>query len=691
MKSRVGRGGILQTLTITLLTASATPEIQAQPLQGDDARYAIAGRGPNHRVWTRVTLVTNAVGEVATRTNAYTELATGMHYQQDGQWAESQDLIELTSDGGASAVHGPAKVHFKANLNTAGAITLTTASNRVFETRPLALVFYDAQSGRVALIAAVQNCVGELVPPNQVVYKSAFGSLADVRLVYTKVGVESDLVLLQHPTLPAGWDPRTTRLELWHEWIGTPSPREVSRMIHRESDAAAREAMAEPDLIEHILDFGDLWLPTGSAYSSEDRAPMTAGVAATTGVPDFVRRTGQIPVAKSWLNLTNRAVLVEAVRWEEIEPKLQRLSSGPQATLAGNRMECLGQLPAPMTPPFGQAINESRSVYSPNGVVLDWIGVSSSGTDYTFASGETYFVTNNGYFSGTLTFQPNCVIKLPANAYLLTYGSVVCNGSSGAPSILTSRDDDAFGETLPSSTHNPSYAASQAVWDYYTSGDSFHDMRIRWAHTGIQYDGSAGSVSSCVFELCETGVYGASSVDASVCGVGTPYSPTEGVSANITDFCTSDADSNGLPDVWEYAYFGQIGVYLNADSDNDSLSNYQEYQQGTNPMNSDTDGDGMPDGWELLQSLNPLSNDAADDPDGDWVTNRLEYLQSSNPHDVMVVAWGDNSAGQCNVVTNLQGGVSVKCGDVHSVALRNNGLLAIWGNNSMVRPTFPAV
>ena len=39
----------------------------------------------------------------------------------------------------------------------------------------------------------------------------------------------------------------------------------------------------------------------------------------------------------------------------------------------------------------------------------------------------------------------------------------------------------------------------------------------------------------------------------------------------------------------------------------------------------------MPDGWEAARGLNPGLDDAAVDADGDWLTNRQEYLRGTCP------------------------------------------------------------
>ncbi len=120
------------------------------------------------------------------------------------------------------------------------------------------------------------------------------------------------------------------------------------------------------------------------------------------------------------------------------------------------------------------------------------------------------------------------------------------------------------------------------------------------------------------------------------------------------------------------------------DSDGDGLTDaFENLVSATNPNNADTDGDGMSDGWEWEHGLNPLvAADAADDPDGDWLTNLLEYnggTNSTNPHDLMVLAWGYEHDGQLIVPTSLRDVVQVAGGSDFSLALRSDGTVASWG------------
>ena len=44
-----------------------------------------------------------------------------------------------------------------------------------------------------------------------------------------------------------------------------------------------------------------------------------------------------------------------------------------------------------------------------------------------------------------------------------------------------------------------------------------------------------------------------------------------------------DGDADGLPDSWELTQFGHLDALANEDSDNDGVSNAEEFEDGTNP------------------------------------------------------------------------------------------------------------
>jgi len=59
----------------------------------------IVERTIDSATYQRVVLLTNGAGEVTTKTNLLTVLDHGLHYLQDGEFKESQDLVESFPDG----------------------------------------------------------------------------------------------------------------------------------------------------------------------------------------------------------------------------------------------------------------------------------------------------------------------------------------------------------------------------------------------------------------------------------------------------------------------------------------------------------------------------------------------------------------------------------------------------------------
>lgn len=71
-----------------------------------------------------------------------------------------------------------------------------------------------------------------------------------------------------------------------------------------------------------------------------------------------------------------------------------------------------------------------------------------------------------------------------------------------------------------------------------------------------------------------------------------------------------DKDGDGIPDEYEEEnnLSGEKRSDASEDSDNDGLSNLDEFIQGTDPLNEDTDNDGVTDGQEVEDGTDPMEN-----------------------------------------------------------------------------------
>jgi hypothetical protein len=103
-----------------------------------------------------------------------------------------------------------------------------------------------------------------------------------------------------------------------------------------------------------------------------------------------------------------------------------------------------------------------------------------------------------------------------------------------------------------------------------------------------------------------------------------------------TDPFDADSDDDGISDFDEVQNgLDPLVDDANDDTDSDGLTNFDEiFDYGTDPFNNDSDDDGITDGDEVKNGLDPLVDDADDDTDSDGLTNIEEVnVYGTDPFD----------------------------------------------------------
>ena len=131
--------------------------------------FEVLERGVDHRLIRSVREEFTEKGEPYMVTNRYVEVGSSMHYFDGKEWQETKAEFKI-QPGKAVADTMPHKVTIAANLNTEGAVMLEAADGKLFRSTPLLVAFRDTASGEMAWVGKLQDCEGELVAPNQLVY-----------------------------------------------------------------------------------------------------------------------------------------------------------------------------------------------------------------------------------------------------------------------------------------------------------------------------------------------------------------------------------------------------------------------------------------------------------------------------------------------------------------------------------------
>lgn len=400
--------------------------------------YSVTERGAHYRIWERREVETTPMGAEVERRISYTELETGMHYWENGQWNESKEEIEIVADH-AAAAKGAHKVIFAPNITDPEVIFLETPDHKELRSRVFGLSFFDSSTGKAVLIAEVKRSEGQLLSPNRVIYQDAFDDvLADVEYLYTKAGFEQNIVLRAQVPLPGefGLNPQTTRLQVLTEFFNPPVPAQI-------------QDIRATGLTDERLDFGEMKIGRGRGFSVGEGTDIQ-----------------EVPIVKQWTLLEGRTFLVEEVPVAMVNDQINALMARPRgASINLNRQGTGTNVIAALKGIFPKRtakattsklrlakLEQART----RGFVLDYTITLSSATNFTFKSDTTHYVSGAVNLSGTTTFEGGAVVKYAvAGSASVVASNTVWQTDSYRPVIFTSKNDNSVGEPISGSTGNP--------------------------------------------------------------------------------------------------------------------------------------------------------------------------------------------------------------------------------------------
>ena len=346
----------------------------------------MAERGRDFAVMERHARITDRNGQTQIGTNRYTVLNNGMHYQEDGVWKTSQDVIEVFPEG-AVARQGPNPTIFSPDLNVPAVFDMQTSEGIRIQGGVRSIQFRDISTGNIQVIAQVkEEAPGELIPPNRIVYRDAFeGIQADVMYIWKHNLFSQNVVFRQRPLVPDGMDLQSVRLEVVTEIVDGPQP-QLKRFMR-----ASENGNEYVD--DFFINFGSLMLVPGKALPADNGT-------FSLDSPAFLRKDG-LPVAKEWfVDDLGKEFLIESVDWADALPALLQLPESSRAGLnptssTKNRVAAVSK-PGKYNPKDKLSPMKVASTdYKPSGFLIDVTSLPATASSYTFNRGETYLVTDD--------------------------------------------------------------------------------------------------------------------------------------------------------------------------------------------------------------------------------------------------------------------------------------------------------
>lgn len=297
---------------------------------------------------------------------------------------------------GAAADFGPHHVGFASSLNTPWAVDMVMADGQRLRSHILGLAYYDPTTGQSVLLANLKDCQGELLPPNQIIYRNAFdGASADVVYTYTETSMEQDIVIRKQLPAPSKYslNAATTRLAVLTEFLNPPVPRKLPSTVDLRALNQAANIQGEDTLGDESILFNTMRIGLGKAFTLGDSS-------------------AQIPVGKSWQKLEGRDFLVESTPYALLKPQLDNLPP-ETASLTPRQHKTLKQallqasVPAKDSTRSAKPFLLAQGPLQKPGVVLDYLIVSAPLLNINFGGATTNKIgfaavgqTTNDYWNG---------------------------------------------------------------------------------------------------------------------------------------------------------------------------------------------------------------------------------------------------------------------------------------------------
>ena len=475
-------------------------------LHADMNDFQLSEMTEDTTTYERTVLVTNSVGAVTQGTNRFTVLDYGMQHFQNGRWEPSRDSVESYPDG-AIATNGAYATIFSADLNAEAVFDIRTPEGYRIRGGVRAIQLTDIRTGKSVLLGSVKGSVrGEIVPPNMVLYRSAFdGVEADVLYIWAHNAFSQNVIAKgKFGALPAEWDPAATRLEVVTELVETP---DISILKQ------GRLVQAGVEFSDHgLLSFGKMLAIPGMAF------PLPGGTNwDLTG--SAAHAENSVPVVKQlYQSPDGRTIIIESIEWNEVASHSKGFAVAPKPSQPGFEIAKGRFWPRSQ---FGRGVRAPMQVaslpVSLDGYLVDLELLSGSTTSMTFNGATTYYIPSSYWVHSSSTFMDGTVIKLGPSGSLTVSGSVISPAYGIA--TITARDDDTVGERVVNAGSPPYTSdgvvsasgdyAGNALNSYYVANNTvFQRFRIRYAEHGI-HDYSPYNTDTVKFCRLEDANFGA--------------------------------------------------------------------------------------------------------------------------------------------------------------------------------------